>query len=172
MLVKDASDSAECKKSLADSTHIVEGNKQHKSTLDYTSNAETVKHNEPFPSTIANPNTEEATKEATANLPSHRGKSYAQAASKHKSYAKPPDVLATGLSAIPTVKQGTFVSFNIPDSIYKEQLHSFRFAIIGRLMLKKGDEPRRTLELQEEINGILKPSEPWSLLISEKDTTR
>ncbi|XP_057779880.1 uncharacterized protein LOC130998478 [Salvia miltiorrhiza] len=44
------------------------------------------------------------------------------------------------------------------------QLNKFKHALIGRLMLNKGDKPRQTRDLKEELQGLWKPSAPWHLM--------
>ncbi|XP_024195688.1 uncharacterized protein LOC112198815 [Rosa chinensis] len=62
------------------------------------------------------------------------------------------------------VVRGDKIYVKINERIYQEQLKSFRTNLIGRLLLKKGSVPLKTIELKAALDSLWKPSGSWRLV--------
>ncbi|XP_057775561.1 uncharacterized protein LOC130994533 [Salvia miltiorrhiza] len=77
---------------------------------------------------------------------------------------RPKDIPAHKFKALQPIRHGNQGTLVIPRDLQLFQLNKFKHALIGRLMLNKGDKPRQTRDLKEELQGLWKPSAPWHLM--------
>ncbi|XP_057770670.1 uncharacterized protein LOC130990453 [Salvia miltiorrhiza] len=78
--------------------------------------------------------------------------------------ARKPDIPAHTFFTLKPEQQGNEVAFNIPSSLYQKQVSEFQHALIGRLLLRKGDKPRPNLVLKQELQHTWNIQKPWSLI--------
>ncbi|XP_057775307.1 uncharacterized protein LOC130994279 [Salvia miltiorrhiza] len=67
---------------------------------------------------------------------------------------KKPDVAAYGFRGLPIQREGEVVTLSVPKSEYQTKLEEFQFALIGRLIQRKGDKPRTFADLSHELRTI------------------
>ncbi|XP_057802586.1 uncharacterized protein LOC131017859 [Salvia miltiorrhiza] len=67
---------------------------------------------------------------------------------------KKPDVAAYGIRGLPIQREGEVVTLSVPKSEYQTKLEEFQFALIGRLIQRKGDKPRTFADLSHELRTI------------------
>ncbi|XP_057803614.1 uncharacterized protein LOC131018949 [Salvia miltiorrhiza] len=81
---------------------------------------------------------------------------------------KRPDLPAHKYQAL-NAKTGGDVDFlPIPKEFYRQQVDEFKFALIGRLMIRKGVKPRLTHELKAELQSLWNIPNDWQLITMGK----
>ncbi|XP_057793297.1 uncharacterized protein LOC131009914 [Salvia miltiorrhiza] len=78
--------------------------------------------------------------------------------------SRKPDVLVHRLTTVQPEKKGDVIVVSIPQDLYQKRMDEFKFALIGRLVLRKGDKPRTTHDLKQELTDIWRPTAPWQLV--------
>ncbi|XP_057770815.1 uncharacterized protein LOC130990607 [Salvia miltiorrhiza] len=61
---------------------------------------------------------------------------------------------AYGLRILHPKREGDIVTLSVPKSEYQKKLDEFQFALIGRLIQRKGDRPRAFSDLTQELQTI------------------
>ncbi|XP_057790741.1 uncharacterized protein LOC131007841 [Salvia miltiorrhiza] len=75
-----------------------------------------------------------------------------------------PAIPAHNFSALKPDTQGDIASFSIPLTLYQKQVSEFSHAIIGRVLLKKGEKPKPCEVLKQELHTTWQIQNPWRLI--------
>ncbi|XP_057811743.1 uncharacterized protein LOC131025979 [Salvia miltiorrhiza] len=98
----------------------------------------------------------------SVNSTEQQNVSYARITAPQK--FRQPDLPAHNFCALRPVRHGDQGTLVIPRDIQDSQLKKFKNALIGRLLLNKGDKPRQSRELKAELQSLWKISSPWHLM--------
>ncbi|XP_057781497.1 uncharacterized protein LOC130999817 [Salvia miltiorrhiza] len=75
-----------------------------------------------------------------------------------------PDLPAHRFQALHTSSSGGIDTLKIPSDFLQQRVMEFKFALIGRLMLRKGSKPRLTQDLKAELQKFWNTSQEWQLI--------
>ncbi|XP_057811626.1 uncharacterized protein LOC131025857 [Salvia miltiorrhiza] len=75
-----------------------------------------------------------------------------------------PDISAHKFQALRPIRHGEHGKLVVPRELQEYQLNKFKYALIGRLILNKGDKPRQSRDLKAELQSLWKISSPWQLM--------
>ncbi|XP_057785001.1 uncharacterized protein LOC131002549 [Salvia miltiorrhiza] len=100
-------------------------------------------------------------KEAVPTSSSGKKTTYAAALGPR---VRKPDLSAHRFQALHTSSSGGIDTLKIPSDFLQQRVMEFKFALIGRLMLRKGSKPRLTQDLKAELQKIWNTSQEWQLI--------
>ncbi|XP_057779813.1 uncharacterized protein LOC130998414 [Salvia miltiorrhiza] len=70
--------------------------------------------------------------------------------------------------ALKPKKHDDEASLTILSALYQKQVEEYKFALIGRLLLRKGEKPKPNLELKMELQKLWNIQESWCLIAMGK----
>ncbi|XP_057770279.1 uncharacterized protein LOC130990091 [Salvia miltiorrhiza] len=112
----------------------------------------------PNATAISNPNDSDVGAEKMPN-----SKSYADITMNRP--PRRPDLAAHRFHSLRPTKEGEQFSLKVPQHLYAQEVSKeFSHAIIGRLLLRKGDKPQPALLLKAELHKIWKLESEWQLI--------
>ncbi|XP_057771111.1 uncharacterized protein LOC130990900 [Salvia miltiorrhiza] len=79
-----------------------------------------------------------------------------------------PDVLVHRCVIIQPVVNNGVISIKIPESMYQDRIKQFQHALIGRVLLRKGEKPRLVSDLKKELQVLWQPKSDWKLIPMSK----
>ncbi|XP_057793175.1 uncharacterized protein LOC131009784 [Salvia miltiorrhiza] len=79
-----------------------------------------------------------------------------------------PDVLVHRCAVVQPVVNNGVISIKIPETMYQERIKQFQHALIGRVLLRKGEKPRLTSDLKKELQVLWQPKSDWKLIPMSK----
>ncbi|XP_057803314.1 uncharacterized protein LOC131018617 [Salvia miltiorrhiza] len=108
---------------------------------------------------LSNPSNETSLKETgeTAAKPSF-------AAVTAPKYVRKPDIIAHRYNRFQPERTGDTYTITIPMDFYEQQVQNFKHAVIARLLLRKGDKPRSTEDLKQELQLLWNVKGQWTLI--------
>ncbi|XP_057803410.1 uncharacterized protein LOC131018720 [Salvia miltiorrhiza] len=79
-----------------------------------------------------------------------------------------PDVLVHRYAIIQPVVSNEVISIKILESMYQDRIKQFQHALIGRVLLRKGEKPRLVSDLKKELQMLWQPKSDWKLIPMSK----
>ncbi|XP_057791024.1 uncharacterized protein LOC131007942 [Salvia miltiorrhiza] len=111
---------------------------------------------------ILSPNSPSETTAAVVTIATVPKDSYAKVTTPQR--LKKPDLPAHKFQALRPITHGDSGILRVPSDLQLFQANKFQHALIGRLLLNKGEKPRTTRDLKAELQSLWAIKSPWFLM--------